>query len=228
MSLYELLQTALESLTSNKLRTFLTMLGVIIGVAAVVTLLALGAGVQASIDSQITSMGSNQLNISPNRQVSGARLTLDDANAIADQLNVPDAVRVVSVIQGGATVSAGINKDTPEIMGTTPEYFPMKNVSITQGTAFTQTDVDQRLRVAVIGPTLADNLFKGEPALGQTFLIGSVPFRVVGVLEKKGGSGFGGTDDSAFVPLTVAAEKLFVNRNGGLKSVSSITVEAAS
>ena len=138
MSLLELLQTALESLTSNKLRTFLTMLGVIIGVAAVVTLLSLGAGVQASIDSQITSMGSNQLSVSPNRQVSGARLTIDDANAIADKLNVPDAARVVSVVQGGATVSAGINKDSPEIIGTTPEYFPMKNVNITQGAAFTQ------------------------------------------------------------------------------------------
>jgi putative ABC transport system permease protein len=228
MSLLELLQTAIESLTSNKLRTFLTMLGVIIGVAAVVTLLALGAGVQASIDSQITSMGSNQLNVSSNRQVTGARLTIDDANAIADKLNVPDAARVVSVVQGGSTVSAGVNKDSPEIMGTTPEYFPMKNVNITQGASFTQSDVDQRLRVAVIGPTLGDNLFPGQNALGQTFLIGAVPFRVVGILEKKGGSGFGGTDDSAFVPLTVAMEKLFINRNGGLKSISSVTVEAAS
>ena len=228
MSLLELLQTALESLTSNKLRTFLTMLGVIIGVAAVVTLLSIGAGVQASIDSQITSMGSNQLNISPNRQVTGARLTVDDATAIADKLNVPDALRVVSVVQGGASVTAGINKDSPEIMGTTPEYFAMKNVNIAQGASFTQADVDQRLRFAVVGPTLATNLFPGQAALGQTFLIGSVPFRIVGILETKGGTGFGGTDDSAFVPLTVAAEKLFVNRNGGLKSVNSITVEAVS
>ncbi len=228
MSFLELIQTAIESLNSNKLRTALTMLGVIIGVAAVVTLLALGAGVQASIDSQITSMGSNQLTINANRQVTGARLTIDDAAAIADKLNVPDAKRVVSVVQGGATVSAGINKDSPEIQGTTPEYFVMKNVTIARGASFTQADVDQRLRVAVVGPTLADNLFPGQDAMGQTFLIGSVPFRIVGILEKKGGAGFGGTDDSAFVPLTVAAEKLFVNRNGGLKSVNSITVEAVS
>ena len=228
MSFLELIQTAIESLNSNKLRTALTMLGVIIGVAAVVTLLALGAGVQASIDSQITSMGSNQLTINANRQVTGARLTIDDAAAIADKLNVPDAKRVVSVVQGGATVSAGINKDSPEIQGTTPEYFVMKNVTIARGASFTQSDVDQRLRVAVVGPTLADNLFPGQDAMGQTFLIGSVPFRIVGILEKKGGAGFGGTDDSAFVPLTVAAEKLFVNRNGGLKSVNSITVEAVS
>jgi len=86
--------------------------------------------------------------------------------------------------------------------------------------------VDQRLRVAVVGPTLADNLFPGQTALGQTFLIGSVPFRIVGILEKKGGNGFGGTDDSVFVPLTVAMEKLFVK--GGLKAVSNITVEAVS
>ena len=228
MSLLELIETAFESLTTNKMRTFLTMLGVIIGVAAVVTLLALGSGVQASIDSQISSQGVNQLNVSPNRRVSGARLTLDDANALADRLNVPDAVLVVPTLNGNATVSAGINKDTPEIFGTTPDYFPVKNVTLTAGVAFTTSDVDQRLRVAVIGPTLAQNLFGSQPALGQTFLIGSVPFKVIGVLQAKGGSGFGGTDDSVFVPLTVAMEKLFVNRPAGLKSISSITVEAAS
>ncbi|MCL4506878.1 MAG: ABC transporter permease [Chloroflexi bacterium] len=228
MSLLELVETAFESLTTNKMRTFLTMLGVIIGVAAVVTLLALGSGVQASIDSQISSQGVNLLNVSPNRRVSGARLTLDDANALADRLNVPDAVLVVPQLNGNATVSAGINKDTPEIIGTTPDYFPVKNVALSAGVAFTQSDVDQRLRVAVIGPTLAQNLFGAQPALGQTFLIGSVPFKVIGVLQAKGGTGFGGTDDSAFVPLTVAMEKLFVNRAAGLKSISSITVEAAS
>ncbi len=228
MSLLELVETAFESLTTNKMRTFLTMLGVIIGVAAVVTLLALGSGVQTSIDSQITSMGSNLLNISPNRQVANARLTIDDATALADRLNVPDAIRVVAQLNGNATVSAGTNKDTPEIIGTLPGYFPMKNVTVASGAAFTQSDVDQRLRVAVIGPTLAQNLFGNQPAIGQSFLIGSVPFKVIGVLETKGGTGFGGTDDSAFVPLTVAMEKLFVHRPAGLKSISNITVEAAS
>jgi putative ABC transport system permease protein len=228
MSLLELFQSALESLTSNKMRTFLTMLGVIIGVAAVVTLLALGAGVQASIDNQITSMGTNQLNISANRRVSGARLTLDDVNALADKYNVPDAVSVVPQLNGGSSVSAGINKDSPEIYGTTPDYFSVKNVAVAEGDIFSQSDVDLRLRVAVIGPTVATNLFGTADALNQTFLAGTVPFKVIGILQTKGGTGFGGTDDSVFVPLTVAMEKLFVSRAAGLKSVSSITVQAAS
>jgi putative ABC transport system permease protein len=228
MSLLELFESALESLTSNKMRTFLTMLGVIIGVAAVVTLLALGAGVQASIDSQITSMGTNQLNVSPNRRVSGARLTLDDVTAMQDKYNVPDASEVVATLQGGSSVSAGINKDSPEIIGTTPNYFSVKSVAIAKGDIFTQSDVDLRLRVAIIGPTLATNLFGTADPLNQTFLIGTVPFKVIGVLQTKGGSGFGGTDDSVFVPLTVAMEKLFVNRSGGLKSVSAIIVQAVS
>jgi putative ABC transport system permease protein len=228
MSLLELFESALESLTSNKMRTFLTMLGVIIGVAAVVTLLALGAGVQASIDNQITSMGTNQLNISANRRVSGARLTLDDVNALADKYNVPDAVSVVPQLNGGSSVSAGINKDSPEIYGTTPDYFSVKNVAVAEGDIFSQSDVDLRLRVAVIGPTVATNLFGTADALNQTFLAGTVPFKVIGILQTKGGTGFGGTDDSVFVPLTVAMEKLFVSRAAGLKSVSSITVQAAS
>ena len=228
MSLLELLQTALESLTSNKLRTLLTMLGVIIGVAAVVTLLALGAGVQASIDKQISGIGTNLLSISPNRKVAGARLTNDDTKALEDRLNVPDGIRVVAQVNGNSKVSAGINTDTPQIVGTTPDYFAVHNVNIAQGESFTQNDIDARLRVAVIGPTLAQNLFGDQPTLGQTFLIGAVPFHLVGVLETKGGTGFGGTDDSVFVPITVAQEKLFVNRADGVKSVSSITLEAAS
>ena len=228
MSLLELFESALESLTSNKMRTFLTMLGVIIGVAAVVTLLALGAGVQASIDSQITSMGTNQLNISANRRVSGARLTSDDVTALEDKFNVPDASAVVPQLNGNSSVSFGINKDTPEIFGTTPDYFSVKNVAIAKGEFFSQSDVDLRLRVAVVGPTLATNLFGTADPLNQTFLVGTVPFKVIGVLQTKGGVGFGGTDDSVFVPLTVAMEKLFVNRAAGLKSVSSITVQAVS
>jgi putative ABC transport system permease protein len=228
MSLLELIETAFESLTTNKMRTFLTMLGVIIGVAAVVTLLALGAGVQASINNQITAMGTNQLTISADRRVSGARLTIDDSNAIADKVNVPDAVVVLPQLSGNATVSAGINKDTPQIQGVTPDYFAVKDITIQRGESFMQSDVDQRLRVAVIGPTLVQNLFGTQDALNQTILIGTVPFRVVGVLQTKGGVGFGGSDDSVFVPLTVAMEKLFVTRSSGLKSLSSITVQAAS
>jgi putative ABC transport system permease protein len=229
MSLLETFRTALESLTVNKMRTLLTMLGVIIGVAAVVTLLALGAGVQASINNQISSIGTNLLNISANNNASaGARLTNDDVKALQDRLNVPDAVRVVPQLNGNVKVSAGTNSDTASVIGTMPDYFPVHNTRIAQGEAFDRSDVDNRMRVAIIGPTLAQTLFPSGSALEQTFLVGTVPFRVIGVLELKGSNGPGSTDDSVFVPLTVAQEKLYVNRAAGLKSVSSITVEAIS
>ncbi|MCL5996878.1 MAG: ABC transporter permease [Chloroflexi bacterium] len=229
MSLLETLQTALESLSSNKMRTMLTMLGVVIGVAAVVTLLALGAGVQSSINSQISGIGTNLVNVSANTNASsGARLTNDDVKALSDRLNVPDAQRVVAQLSGNMKVAAGTNSDSVSVIGTTPDYFVVQNTKVAQGASFTQDDVDNRVRVAVLGPTLAETLFPSGSALGQTFLAGTVPFRVVGILEVKGSTGFGSTDDSVFVPLTVAQEKLFVNRSAGLKSVSQIVVEAVS
>src|SRR5205085_8497228 len=103
----------------------------------------------------------------------------------SDKLNVPDAAVVVPTVNGNSKVSAGINTDTPQIVGTTPDYFTVNSTTIDQGAFFTQNDVDARLRVAVVGPTLAQTLFGDQPALGQTFLIGTVPFKVVGVLQTK-------------------------------------------
>jgi len=229
MSVLETIRTALESMASNMLRTLLTMLGVIIGVASVVTLMALGMGVQTSVSSQITRIGTNLLTVSADNRTSGARLTEDDVRALSNRMNVPDVVRVVAQVNGQLNVSAGVNRRNRSVVGTTPDFFEVRNISMGQGAPFTDVENDGRLRVAVLGYQVAQDLFPDQSAVGQTVLVGSVPFRVAGVTEKQGETGPGGSsDDTVYVPLTVAQEKLFAKRASGLKSVSSITAEAAS
>ena len=226
MGLLETFRTAFESLVSNKLRAALTMLGVIIGVTSVVTLLALGAGVQSYINSQLTGLGTNLLTISSLANVPGARLTNKDVEAI--RMNVPTVKRVVPLVSGNLPVVAGTRTENYAINGTAPDNFPMRNINIEQGVSFSAEDNEGRIRNVVLGYQVALDFFPDQPAVGQTLLINNVPFRVVGVTEKKGSSGGTSSDDTVYVPLTVAQEKLFVNRAGGLQSVSSITAEAAS
>lgn len=229
MSLLEIFRTAFESLTTNKLRTLLTMLGIVIGVAAVVILLAMGEGVQLYIDKQFAGFGSNLITITPNLKVTDARLTIDDSRAIADKVNVPNAKRVVPSVGGELKISANGNSISRNINGVTAENFAMRNIGFIQGSSFSQTDVENHNRVAVLGYKAAQDLFPNQVALGQNILIDSLPARVVGVTEQKGSQGPGtSTDDMIFVPITVAQEKLLANRSGGVKSVSSITVEADS
>lgn len=205
------------------------MLGVIIGVSSVVLMLALGAGVQNYINKQLSSIGPNLITISPDNKVVGARLTMDDVKALSDRLSVPGAKRVIPSVNGNMKVSAGTNSLNRTVNGTTVDNFPMRNIAISQGASFSQADVDNRARVTVIGPTVAKELFGEQSAIGQTIVFDSVPFRVVGVTEKKGSSGPGNSsDDTLYVPITVAQEKLFVNREGGIKAINSITVESAS
>jgi putative ABC transport system permease protein len=232
MNLFETIRTAFESLTSNLLRTLLTMLGVIIGVASVVTLMSLGSGVQDYITGQLQQTGTNLLAISAdasNSDTPNARLTNDDVRAISNRINVPEVGRVAPQVSGNLNVAAGTHSSNRTIVGTTPENFPMRNINIAQGAFYTANDNETRSRVAVLGYQAALDLFPNQPALQQTILIGGVPFRVVGVTEKQGGAGFGASpDDTVYVPLTVAQEKLFTDRSGGLKSVSTIVAETTS
>jgi putative ABC transport system permease protein len=229
MGLLETFRTAVESLTTNKLRTSLTMLGVIIGVMSVVLLLALGAGVQKFINDTLATAGTNQLFIYPDNSVAGARLTMADFYAIADPANVPGLKRIVPRVSGNLKASAGIASKNSEIIGTMPEDFQMRLLAVEQGAHFTDADVDTRRRVAVMGHQVAQDLFPNQIALGLNVLIDGVPFRVVGVNAKKGNQGPGNEPDRAiFVPLTIAQETLFVNRPGGVKALSQITAEAVS
>jgi putative ABC transport system permease protein len=229
MGLLETFRTAIESLTTNKLRTSLTMLGVIIGVMSVVLLLALGAGVQKFINDTLSTAGTNQLFIFPDNSVAGARLTMADYQAISDPANVPGLKRIVPRVSGNLEASAGIAKKNSEIVGTLPADFEMRLLAVEQGDHFTVSDVDGRKRVAVLGYQVARDLFPNQIALGLTFNVNNVPFKVVGVNARKGNQGPGNEPDRAiFVPLTVAQETLFANRPGGVKALSQITAEAVS
>jgi putative ABC transport system permease protein len=224
MNLIEIFRTALESLSANKLRTLLTMLGVIIGVGSVVTLLAIGAGVSNNITSRIQGTGTNILTIQPdNRASSGARLTMDDVEALADTANVPELTMVVPSVSGNLKVTAGTNSQNASVNGTQPRYLETRNLTVADGDMFTQDDLDARTRKAVLGASLAEELFPDGGAVGQTILLGSVPFKVTAVLTESGGAFGNSPDDTAFIPLTVAQEKLFAQRSAGVKSVSSIT-----
>jgi putative ABC transport system permease protein len=226
MGLVETFRTALESIASNRMRAALTMLGVIIGTAAVVLLLALGEGVTNYFNAQFATFGSNQITVSPDNSVAGARLTNNDVKALRE--SVQGIKRVVPQVSGNLNVVAGGNSKSFSIVGTVPDNFAMRTIGMQEGQIFSDGDDDARLRIAVLGYQTAIDLFGEQPAVGQTVLINSVPFKVVGVTEKKGSAGPGGSsDDTLYVPLTVAQEKLFPNRSGGLNAVSQITVEAS-
>jgi putative ABC transport system permease protein len=228
MSLLETIRTAFESLAANKLRAALTMLGVIIGVASVVALLSIGNGVSDFIGDQIENIGSNLLTITPSTHVAGARLTLDDAAALSDPLNVPDLARVVPELRGNAVIQVSTQTRPTAVSGTQPGYFPLRHIGLSEGAFFTDQDVAARSRVVVLGIDAAAALFPDGGAVGQTVLIDDVPFQVIGVAARKGSFGPINNDDLVYVPLTVAQEKLFAARPAGLKSVSVIYVELRS
>jgi putative ABC transport system permease protein len=236
MNLAESIRIAVRSLASNKLRSTLTMLGVIIGVAAVIALMSVGRGAQAAIDSQIKSLGTNLLFVSPGavssagvRQAQGSAqsLTYEDALALNDPVNLPAVAGVAPQVQAfGQVVYQGNNINT-QIVGVTPDYQTVRNTNVGTGEFINQANITARSLVAVIGANVASTLFTGgEDPIGQTIRINNVPFRVIGVLESKGGSGFGNQDDQILVPLTAALARLQRNRFGSGNVVSQISVQA--
>jgi putative ABC transport system permease protein len=227
MGLIEILRTAVESLAANKLRTALTMLGVIIGVGSVVTLLSLGAGVQQFIGGQLKSLGTNLIAVLPS-EAPGARLTTDDVLKLTDRARLPGVVSVVGEVSDAVEVATESTRQTTGVTGSPPAFQRQNAVKLQVGRWTNQDDEDLRARVAVLGHTVARQLFRGQPAsaLGQTVLINGAAFEVVGVAAPKGGLS-AGIDDAIRVPLTVAQEKLFANRPGGARALSAITVEMA-
>ena len=230
---------AWSSLRANLLRSILTMLGIIIGVAAVVALMGIGQGAQDSITSQITSTGTNLLTIFPGsinqggvRTAAGsaATLTQEDADAIANPANCPGCT-VVAPEYARGTVSAvyGAQNSTTRGLGVTPEYEAARNLPIATGAWFGRAEVAAASNVAVLGSTTADTLFQGEDPIGKTIRINRLPFRVVGVTAPKGGLGFTNPDDAIYVPISVAQRKLFGVRQGTVpgRSVSTIYVQVA-
>jgi len=234
MSVVESAQTALRSLRSNRMRAALTMLGVIIGVAAVIALQGVGQGAQNAINSQIESMGTNLLFIQPgSTQSSGvksavgsaATLTLDDAYALADPANVPSVVAVAPEDDTFAQVVVGNQNINVRVLGVTPEYETVRNMPIEFGDFIQQNHVNSSSAVAVLGNTAASELFDGADPIDQTIYVNQVPFRVIGVLQSKGG-GTSNTDETVLVPITTALSRLTGNRfSRGGRVVSSISVQ---
>ena len=228
MSIFQTLRVALLALARNKLRSFLTTLGMVIGVAAVIAMVAIGEGATAKVEAQFAAMGSNLLILMPgSTQTGGVRggagtistLTWDDLRAIQDE--VPSVRAAAPILRTNANVLSETQNWYTSINGTTPSYFDVRNWGVALGAAFTQSDVDARTKVCLLGKTVADKLFPGEDPTGETVRIRNVPFTVVGLLEAKGQSGFGmDYDDVILVPSTTFMAKL----QGGLKSVLSGTI----
>lgn len=215
MSVAQAFLEALESLNGNKLRSGLTVLGIVIGVAAVIAMLAVGTGAQESILGSINGVGTNLLFV-----FSGARnnpdvknprpVTLGDANALTDIYSAPDIKAVAPALQAGnVTVEFNGNTINSSIAGATPEYYAVRNISLSDGQFITPANQLGRASVAVIGVDVADTLFgRRDGLVGETIRIAYQPFRIIGVLTPTGGSAFGSQDNQVIVPLSTAQARL--------------------
>ena len=230
MSLSVLIRTAWNALRRNVSRALLTMLGIIIGVCAVIASMAIGAGAQAAVMKQIESLGANLIVITPGSIVSGGvqlgsgsrtPLKLPDVAAITQ--NVLEVSGAAPLSQTNTQVIAGGSNWFTSVAGTTPPWLSIQNWTMAQGAFFTDEDVRRVAKVAVLGSTVASNLFPAGGAIGSTVVIKSVPFRVLGVLASKGQSGFGrDQDDQVVVPITTHQERLT-----GQSWVNSINISAS-
>jgi len=240
MGLTEQLRVALRALSVNKLRSSLTMLGIIIGVGAVITLLSVGQGVQNLVTGQLQSIGTNLLFVVPGnmsdsqmqaRSGGFQQMTLADALAIGDPANVPDVVAVAPELLSSAEISYGKKTVRVNTSGVTPVYETVRNFPVTDGRFISETDLNSKARVAVIGSRIAERLFteQGLYPLGASIKVNNVPFKVVGVLESKGGGGGmmgGNQDEVVLVPLSTAHERLF-QRNHNSRGEPLVSVAYA-
>lgn len=217
MSLLNLFRIALRSLSLNKFRAFLTMLGIIIGVGAVITMLAIGEGSKASIRSEISSMGSNMITIRPGAdQRGGVRmdasntqtLTLDNLETIRKESQYLSAVS--PQVMGSGQVINGSDNWPSSIYGVSPEYLSVRMLEVVNGNMFTESAVTSNAKVAVIGQTIVENLFpSGEDPIGKTIRFNNIPFKIIGVLGEKGENTFGqDQDDIILAPYTTVQKRI--------------------
>ncbi len=211
------LKVALRALQINKMRSFLTMLGIIIGVGAVIVMVAIGAGAREMIAQQIASMGSNLLMIVPGATTAGgarmgggssSSLTSEDAKAILDEC---PAIKTVAPFWGGATqIVYGNQNWNTGVQGTSPSYFEIREWALASGRNFSDQEMSGAVKVAIIGKTIVENLFGSEDPLGQIIRIKNVPFTVIGVLTEKGQSSYGtDQDDAIYIPISTAQKRVF-------------------
>jgi putative ABC transport system permease protein len=228
-----MLSEAWQAMSANRLRTFLTMLGMVIGVGAVIMMLAIGQGVQQKVEDSIASMGSNLFIILSGSTTSGGArmgggaaptLTVDDADALQE---LPELAAVAPALPGTAQLVYGPNNWSTRIYGTTPGYLTVRDWEMASGASFTDSDVRSATRVALLGQTVVQNLFGGEDPVGKTIRISNSPYVVLGVLGAKGQSLDGrDQDDTVLVPVTTAQRKLFGSQFAG--TVRFIMAQATS
>jgi len=233
MNLLATLRVALNALWVNKLRSALTMLGIIIGVAAVITMIAVGTGAQSRVEEQIKSLGSNLMIIIPgSTTASGVRLgaganqnlTEDDASAIAKE--IPEVQVAAPSNRGTSQVIAGNNNWSTQIYGVTPDYFEAREWPLAAGRMFEAPELSGSSKVAIVGQTVARQLFGDMDPTDQTIRIKNVPFVIIGVLDRKGQSMLGqDQDDVVMVPLSTARNRLFGNAQGKLRRIGTIQVK---
>ncbi len=225
---------ALRALRVNKMRSALTMLGIIIGVAAVIAMVAVGSGAEERIREQIASIGSNLIVVlSGSITSSGIRmgtgnaqtLTEDDARAIIRECDA--AALAAPAVRGGVQVVYGNNNWGTQVLGTTPDYLPIRDLHIEKGQPFTTSEVETASKVALLGKTVIDNLFYGENPVGQVIRIKTVPFTVIGTLVPKGQSPTGqDQDDVILMPISTAKKKVIGTSQANYAAVGSLMVQA--
>jgi putative ABC transport system permease protein len=208
MNLAQSIIEALESLNSNKMRSGLTILGIVIGVAAVIAMLSVGRGAEATITGSISGIGTNLLFVfsGGSEDVRNPRpLTMSDARALADPFAAPSVAAVAPVIEGSVEVVAGGKTVNTSVTGATVDYLTMRNYALIEGEFFTQDQMTGHASVVLLGPQVADDLFgRREGVVGETVRINGQPFRVIGILASKGGGTFGSEDNVILMPLETA------------------------
>jgi putative ABC transport system permease protein len=228
------IRIALRALEVNKARSTLTMLGIVIGVAAVIATVAVGSGATQRVQQQIASIGSNVIIIIPGslttsglRMGTGNALTLTESDAKDLLAQCPEVGATAPVVRGGAQIVYGDSNWATAIVGSTPAYLTIRELTVAQGAAFTDHDVDSASKVALLGQTVVSNLFAGSNAVGQTIRIKHVPFTVVGVLSRKGQSPTGqDQDDLVLVPVSTAKRKLLGISSANADAVNVIMMQA--
>lgn len=222
---------AIGTLTLNKLRTGLATLGIIIGIGSVIALVSLGQSSQKAVAAQIQSLGSNLLTVIPGAQSAGfvrgaaggaTTLTYEDARALQTSPQVTTVKNVSPEFSRRTQVTTGRKNTNTQILGVTPSYMEVRKVSLASGSFISARDVESMTKVAILGSQVVSDLFgDGVNPVGQSIRINNISFRVIGVAESRGGTGFQNQDDVVFVPLTTAQKQLF-----GADYVTSISVEA--
>jgi putative ABC transport system permease protein len=233
MNVTENIRIAIRGLSANKLRAALTMLGIMIGVAAVITLMAIGDGVNRFVADQFIGLGTNLVFVIPNEDPFRAEpsLTMSDADALGDSARVPGVVAAAPLYNRNIEVTYGGNADTVPVQASTPDYGEIRGYELERGRFFDDADYNARSRVVVLGSETVENLYPDDvDPLGTDIKISGINFRVIGVLQGQGGGLFGSQDNLIILPLTTAQERLFNARSQrtGQLLVDTILLQAVS